>query len=50
MLVRHVVCKSHLGLVALITLGTGEGFPLLGHLHQTVWQTLGNPLELKMYK
>jgi hypothetical protein len=39
MLVCHVVCKSHLGLAALITLGAGEGFPLLGHLHQT----LGNP-------
>ena len=32
MLVCHVVCKSHLGLVALITLGEGEGFPLPGHL------------------
>ena len=33
MLVCHVVCTSHLGPVALITLGEGEGFPLSGHLH-----------------
>ena len=33
MLVCHVVCKSHLGLVALITLGEGEGFHLSGYLH-----------------
>ena len=35
MLVCHVVCKSHLGLVALITLSEGEGFPLPGHLHRS---------------
>ena len=33
MLVCHVVCKSHLGLVALITLSEEEGFALPGHLH-----------------
>ena len=38
MLVHHMSYKSHLGLVAIITLSAREGFPLLGHL-----PTLNNP-------
>ena len=41
MLVCHVVCKSHIGLVALFTLGSREGVPLPGHLPLIL--THGNP-------
>ena len=41
MLVCHAICKSHIGLVPLITLGSREGVPLPGHLPliQTLLQT-----------
>ena len=48
MLVCHVVCKSHLGLVALITLSEEEGFALPGHLHLST-KHLAWALKLQNY-
>lgn len=45
--VCHVVCKSHIGLVALITLGSREGVHIPGHPpppHPNTWKHTYSPV------